>query len=75
MQLLLLQNQLKNESGFHFIDSTPVSTCLNRRIFSHKVTKKIASHGKSTKGCFEVINKTALNNYIILYNIILYNII
>lgn len=52
MQLLLLQNQLKNESGFHFIDSTPVSTCLNRRIFSHKVTKKIASHGKSTKGWF-----------------------
>lgn len=52
MQLLLLQNQLKNESGFHFIDSTPVSTCLNRRIFSHKVTKKIASHGKSTKGRF-----------------------
>ena len=52
MQLLLLQNQLKNESGFHFIDSTPVSTCLNRRIFSHKVTKKFASRGKSTKGWF-----------------------
>ena len=47
-----MQNQLKNESGFHFIDSTPVSTCLNRRIFSHKVTKKFASRGKSTKGWF-----------------------
>lgn len=52
MQLLLLQNQLQNDSGFHFIDSTPVSTCLNRRIFSHKVTKGFASRGKSTKGWF-----------------------
>ena len=52
MQFLLVQNQLKNESGFHFIDSTPVSTCLNRRLFSHKVTKDFASCGKSTKGWF-----------------------
>ena len=52
MQLLLLQNRLENDSGVHFIDSTPVSTCLNRRIFSHKVTKCFASRGKSTKGWF-----------------------
>lgn len=52
MQLLLLQNQSRNDSGIHFIDSTPVSTCLNRRIFSHKVTKGFASRGKSTKGWF-----------------------
>lgn len=52
MQLLLVQNQLQNETGLHFIDSTPISTCLNRRIFSHKVTKEFASRGKSTKGWF-----------------------
>ena len=37
MQLLLLQNRLENDSGVHFIDSTPVSTCLNRRIFRQEV--------------------------------------
>lgn len=52
MQFLLAQNRLRNESGIHFIDSTPVSTCLNRRISSHKVTKGFASRGKSTKGWF-----------------------
>ncbi|MBQ3670597.1 MAG: hypothetical protein II921_03845 [Treponema sp.] len=52
MQTLLLQNRLENENGVHFIDSTPVSTCLNRRIFSHKVTSAFASRGKSTKGWF-----------------------
>lgn len=52
MQVLLLQNRLENESGVHFIDSTPVSTCLNRRIFSHRVTSAFASRGKSTKGWF-----------------------
>lgn len=52
MQFLLVQNRLQNESGIHFIDSTPVSTCLNRRISSHKVTKGFASRGKSTKGWF-----------------------
>ena len=36
----------------HFIDSTPVSTCLNRRIFNHRVTKDFATRGKSTKGWF-----------------------
>lgn len=49
---LHIQNQLQNETGLHFIDSTPISTCLNRRIFSHKVTKEFASRGKSTKGWF-----------------------
>ena len=52
MQLLLLQNQRNNESHVHFIDSTPVSTCLNRRISNHRVTKDFASRGKSTKGWF-----------------------
>lgn len=52
MQVLLIQNRAENESGVHFIDSTPVSTCLNRRIFSHKVTSGLASRGKSSKGWF-----------------------
>ena len=52
MQFLLVKNQVKNDSGLHFIDSTPVTTCLNRRIYSHKVTKAFASRGKSTKGWF-----------------------
>lgn len=50
MQVLLIQNRAENENSVHFIDSTPVSTCLNRRIFSHKVTSGFASSGKSTKG-------------------------
>lgn len=52
LRFLLKQNQAKNENGIHFIDSTPVSTCLNRRIRSHKVTKTLANRGKSTKGWF-----------------------
>ena len=52
MQVLLIQNRAENESGVHFIDSTPVSTCLNRRIFSHKVTSGLASRGKFSKGWF-----------------------
>ena len=50
MQILLLQNRMKNENGIHFIDSTPVSTCLNRRFYSHKVTSVFDSRGKSKKG-------------------------
>lgn len=52
MQILLSQKRMKNESDTHFIDSTPVSTCMNRRIYSHKVTSGFASRGKSTKGWF-----------------------
>ncbi len=50
MQILLLQNRMKNENGIHFIDSTPISTCLNQRIYSHKVASAFASRGKSKKG-------------------------
>lgn len=52
MQFLLFRNRLRNASGVHFVDSTPVSTCLNRRISSHKVTRAFASRGKTTKGWF-----------------------
>ncbi|WP_318663617.1 transposase [Treponema sp.] len=47
-----MEREVQNEIGLHFIDSTPISTCLNRRIFSHKVTKEFASRGKPTKGWF-----------------------
>lgn len=52
LNALLAQNRKMNKTGIHFIDSTSVSTSLNRRIFSHKVTKDFASRGKSTKGWF-----------------------
>lgn len=52
LQALLARNRELNNTDVHFMDSTPVSTCLNRRIFSHKVTKGFASRGKSTKGWF-----------------------
>ena len=52
MQFLLLQNQLQNESCVRFIDSTLVQTCLNRRIFNHKVTNSFASCEKFTKAWF-----------------------
>lgn len=52
LQVLLEQNRRLNRTGIHFMDSTPVTTCLNRRIFSHKVTNSFASRGKSTKGWF-----------------------
>lgn len=52
LQALLAQNRAMNKTGIHFMDSTPVTTCLNRRIFNHKVTKGFASRGKSTKGWF-----------------------
>lgn len=52
LQALLAQNRALNKTDVHFMDSTPLTTCLNRRIFNHKVTKDIASRGKSTKGWF-----------------------
>jgi len=44
--------KLHRESGskIHYIDSTPISVCLNHKIYSHKVTKKYAGRSKSTKG-------------------------
>lgn len=52
MRTLLSQNRLQNKSGVHFVDSTPVPACLNRRISGHKVTRPFVSRGKSTKGWF-----------------------
>ena len=48
---LYLNRKNCNENTF-YLDSTPVSVCENRYISSHKVMKKVASRGKSTKGWF-----------------------
>ena len=41
-----------NVQGYHFIDTTPLRVCRNKRIFNHKVFKGIAARGKSTIGYF-----------------------
>jgi hypothetical protein len=47
-----LQGLLGRATGIAIIDSTPLPVCNNRRIFSHKVFKKIAKKGKSSTGWF-----------------------
>ena len=42
--------ELKKESEIHYMDSTPITVCMNHKIYSHKVTKGIARRSKSTKG-------------------------
>lgn len=42
----------KKSSGIHFIDSTPLKVCNNRRIYSHKTFKGVAKRGKSSTGWF-----------------------
>ena len=39
-------------TGISFIDSTPIRTCNNKRIYTNKVFKGIATTGKSTMGWF-----------------------
>jgi hypothetical protein len=41
-----------SETGLYFIDSTPISVCKNKRIFSHKVFDGLAQRGKNTMGWF-----------------------
>lgn len=51
--------------GVSYIDSTPITVCKNKRIYSHKVFKKLAKIGKSTMGWFYgfklhmIINRSA----------------
>ncbi len=52
LQYLLYINQQNNNEQEFYIDSTPISVCENRYIFSHKVMKGIAERGKTTKGWF-----------------------
>lgn len=39
-------------SGISFVDSTKISVCHNKRIFSHRIFKDVAQRGKSTMGWF-----------------------
>ena len=45
----MIKEQIK-ESEIHYMDSTPITVCMNHKIYSHKVTKGIAKRSKSTKG-------------------------
>ena len=49
MKFLMEMNR-KKESEIHYMDSTPITVCMNHKIYSHKVTKGIARRSKSTKG-------------------------
>ena len=51
-------NELKKESEIHYMDSTPITVCMNHKIYSHKVTKGIAKRSKSTKGWWSGCNHT-----------------
>ena len=71
MRLLLLQNQLNNESRVHFIDSTPVSTCLNRRIFNSSLFRKKRTamyqsyfmFSKISSICLSLISTSCVGNF------------
>lgn len=40
------------ETDLYFVDSTPLRVCHNRRIYKHRVFKKIAERGKHSMGWF-----------------------
>lgn len=52
LRYLLALNKAKSRQKEHFVDSTPISVCLNHNIFTHKVAKRIAARGFTTKGWF-----------------------
>lgn len=47
-----LQQRKGQATGLAFIDATSLAVCHNRRIYSHKVFKKIAKRGKTSMGWF-----------------------
>jgi hypothetical protein len=51
MNILMAITRNKKEQ-IHFMDSTPIPVCKNKRIHSHKVAKELAKRGKSTVGWF-----------------------
>ena len=57
MKFLMEMNR-KKESELHYMDSTPITVCMNHKIYSHKVTKGIAKRSKSTKGWWSGCNHT-----------------
>jgi hypothetical protein len=53
LPLCVYLNQRKGEAtGVAFIDATSIVVCHNRRIYSHKVFKKLAKRGKTSVGWF-----------------------
>ncbi|MCP4288675.1 MAG: IS982 family transposase, partial [Gammaproteobacteria bacterium] len=53
MPLCVYLNQRKaTATGIAFIDATSIVVCHNRRIYSHKVFKKLAKRGKTSMGWF-----------------------
>lgn len=53
MPLCVYLNQRKaSATGIAFIDATSIVVCHNRRIYSHKVFKKLAKRGKTSMGWF-----------------------
>ena len=53
---LFLMSLLGEKKRFSFIDSTPLAFCKNKRIHRHKVFKKNAKRGKTSRGCFLALN-------------------
>lgn len=49
MNSLMRLNRM-NGSKIHYMDSTPITVCMNHKIYPHKVTKNHARRSKSTKG-------------------------
>ena len=47
-----LQTRKGQATGISFIDATSLVVCHNRRIYSHKVFKKIARRGKTSVDWF-----------------------
>jgi hypothetical protein len=47
-----LQQRKGQATGLAFIDATSIAVCHNRRIYNHKVFKKIAQRGKTSMGWF-----------------------
>jgi hypothetical protein len=49
---IYLQQRKGQATGLAFIDATSIAVCHNRRIYNHKVFKKIAQRGKTSMGWF-----------------------
>lgn len=52
LMLFLKLNGLGKSTGISFVDSTPLSSCHNRRIHQHKTFKGVAERGQCSIGWF-----------------------
>ena len=52
----------KKGSQIHYMDSTPITVCLNHKIYSQKVAKTIAKRSKSTKGWWYGLKMSGICN-------------